>query len=163
MSKRIRQEKIREIIEIYNKPTQSDIVEILKNDYGIKTSRATISRDLKELGYKKNKQSKAILLTKESEFLQKQNQLYKLLLADEASFYSGALAVRIIEASPKTAPIISLYLEEVFSVLFDPFCALATPSGKVLMYFPVQDKKRFMKLMDQLIEGDFIALKETDS
>ena len=154
---------IREILETYIKPTQNDIVKILQREYGINTSRATISRDLKELGYKKNKQSKAILLTKESEFLQKQKQLFKLLRADTAYFCDEALAVRIIEASPKTAPLLSLYLEEVFSELLDPFCAIATPSGKILMYFHNQDKKEFNKLMKKLSDGEHITLKEEDS
>lgn len=128
-----RREKIKEIIINFPIRNQDELVEKLRDDYGIDSNQSTVSRDIKRIGIVKNKETNCYQLDEVAKKEREKEELEELLIQAEATFYDTELGMISFRTNPEHAHLVAARLESYFSNDDDYVATFVNPTGAILL------------------------------
>ncbi|KIL45561.1 hypothetical protein KP77_28530 [Jeotgalibacillus alimentarius] len=159
--KKLRHKKIKEIFDqdvVIN--SHATLISKLKNNF--KVEQATISRDLRELGYVYDKNQGKYIPKRSVRKSSLLSEVNRLLVDSNAVVHTGVMEMVLIKSSAEYALLLSQKIEEYFEDNEDFKGALPHMNGYVAIYFHSKFKDRFLKELKALTK-ELDAKKRAES
>lgn len=146
-----RREAIKTILDnhspIYD---QSFFVSKLKSEYYIDSIQSTVSRDLRQLGIKKEKTNGQYVLADTEEKEKKAEKLHDILLKSNSEYHGRDYVPYIFQCDPVYAPAVCQSLEEFFNQGDGPeIRAVSGPTGTVCLFVPHGQKENIGEFLEE--------------
>lgn len=128
-----RLEAIKVIISNHSIRSQEELVERLKEDFGIESNQSTVSRDITSLKLVKHPQTNCYQLGEFAKREKEREELRSVLEQAEATYYDENVSMITFKVDPVFSSLITAKLEAYFSNKEEVIGTLVGPTGTVVL------------------------------
>lgn len=131
--KKERTDAIKIIISNHSIRSQEELVERLKEDFGIESNQSTVSRDITSLELVKHPQTNCYQLGEFAKREKEREELRSVLEQAEATYFDENVSMITFRADPVFTSLITAKLEAYFSNKEEVIGTLVGPTGTVVL------------------------------
>ncbi|MBE4907880.1 hypothetical protein IMZ08_07410 [Bacillus luteolus] len=146
-----RQQAIEELIQLEEIRNGIELMDKLKEKYGIEASQVTISRDIREMELVKDKSKGYLILKRNAIKKELLVEIKKLLQNKELYWFNDDYESILLKAKdPLFAPIIGNKFEKAFSMGEKIVVAFVNNSGAIWIVSPTKTKEEIISFLDKI-------------
>ena len=150
VTKKKRQKMLIEAVDKHSAQTQEELVDILREHFGIRTNQAAVSRDIKELKIEWDKETNCYVLGTRARKNKEANKVARFLQQANVMNIAGEMSSLLLKGKPEYMPLIASQIEDLLLTDEIYVSSFVGHNGSLLIYFPKDKEVAVTRIMNQI-------------